>query len=216
MLGKVVGLWRYPVKSMLGESLEAVEVTPQGFAGDRELALVDAASMELVSCKQPKLWGRLFELTATLEGVTFPGGEMVGYEDLEGPLSEFLGRDVLVVGGGEPFFDVAPLHLLATGTLGAMGALQPKSRFEVARFRPNILIDCVEGEWEVLRLGPSVVVRVECGAERCVMTTLPQGDLPADKKVLQTIVKHRRSELGVYAVVLQGGLLRVGDEVTFA
>lgn len=216
MLGKVLGLWRYPVKSMLGEELSEVSVTPEGFAGDRGIALVDAATMEMVSCKQPKLWGRLFELSASLAGVTFPDGTLVEYSSLEEPLSEFLGRDVLVVGGDEPFFDVAPLHLMATGTLAAMAALQPKSRFEVARFRPNVLIGCADGFGGELRLGSSVLVRVECGAERCVMTTLPQGDLPADKLVLQTIVKHRQNELGVYAVVLEGGLLRVGDEVTIA
>jgi uncharacterized protein YcbX len=32
-VGRVVGLWHYPVKSMAAESLELVNVSWQGFAG---------------------------------------------------------------------------------------------------------------------------------------------------------------------------------------
>jgi len=36
--GSVVGLWRYPVKSMMGEELNASEVTDRGLIGDRQFA----------------------------------------------------------------------------------------------------------------------------------------------------------------------------------
>ncbi len=39
-VGRVVGLWRYPVKSMAAETLTEVEVSWQGFAGDRRWAFV--------------------------------------------------------------------------------------------------------------------------------------------------------------------------------
>ena len=37
--GTVVGLWRYPVKSMMGEELNAAEITERGLLGDRQFAL---------------------------------------------------------------------------------------------------------------------------------------------------------------------------------
>jgi uncharacterized protein len=46
VLGSTVSLWRYPVKSMLGEELNAAEVTKRGLLGDRAYALADSADTE--------------------------------------------------------------------------------------------------------------------------------------------------------------------------
>ena len=54
MLGSVVTLWRYPVKSMLGEELHASEVTPRGLLGDRAYALVDDGDGKVASAKNPR------------------------------------------------------------------------------------------------------------------------------------------------------------------
>lgn len=43
----VHAIWRYPVKSMLGEEMRAGEVTPRGIVGDRAYALVDKAPSAL-------------------------------------------------------------------------------------------------------------------------------------------------------------------------
>jgi MOSC domain-containing protein YiiM len=43
------------------------------------------------------------------------------------------------------------------------------------------------------------------------MTTLQQGDLPADPGILKTIAKYNNSKLGVNAEVLQGGTIHRGD-----
>jgi MOSC domain-containing protein YiiM len=45
------------------------------------------------------------------------------------------------------------------------------------------------------------------------MTTLAQGDLPKDTGILKTAAKHNQARVGVYASVVQGGLIRVGDQV---
>ncbi len=52
--GSVVSLWRYPVKSMMGEEVNAVNVTQRGLLGDRVYALTDAANGKVVSAKNPK------------------------------------------------------------------------------------------------------------------------------------------------------------------
>ena len=63
--GSVASLWRYPVKSMLGEELTATEVTERGLLGDRAYALVDSADGKAATAKNPKKWPTLFAFRAT-------------------------------------------------------------------------------------------------------------------------------------------------------
>src|SRR5881398_1614977 len=56
VLGSIVSLWRYPVKSMLGEELNAAEVTKSGLLGDRAYALVDSSDGKVASAKNPRKW----------------------------------------------------------------------------------------------------------------------------------------------------------------
>src|SRR5688572_4224378 len=80
-IGSVVSLWRYPVKSMLGEELDAVAVTERGLAGDRAWALADQSNGKIASAKNPSKWAKLFAFRAALDGpvarITLPGGAVV-------------------------------------------------------------------------------------------------------------------------------------------
>src|SRR5438034_9806945 len=62
--GSVVALWRYPVKSMMGEELNATEVTQRGLLGDRAYALVDAETGKVASAKNPRRWPRRLDFRA--------------------------------------------------------------------------------------------------------------------------------------------------------
>src|SRR5213592_4523919 len=62
--GSIVALWRYPVKSMLGEELNTVEVTERGLVGDRQFAVVDAATGKVAGAKNPRKWGNFFDFRA--------------------------------------------------------------------------------------------------------------------------------------------------------
>src|ERR687884_1792810 len=62
--GSVVALWRYPVKSMMGEELNATAVTDRGLLGDRAFALVDAETGKVASAKNPRRWPNLFDFRA--------------------------------------------------------------------------------------------------------------------------------------------------------
>src|SRR5215813_10276689 len=64
-VGSVVSLWRYPVKSMMGEELNATEVTERGLLGDRAYALVDSSDGKAATAKNPRKWPRLFDFRAT-------------------------------------------------------------------------------------------------------------------------------------------------------
>lgn len=76
--GAVAALWRYPVKSMAGERLDAVTVTGRGLWVDRAYALVDRADGKVATAKNPRKWPRLFEFAATLSGGA--GAEEPGVE----------------------------------------------------------------------------------------------------------------------------------------
>ena len=57
--GSVVALWRYPVKSMMGEELNAAEFTERGLLGDRQFAVVDGLTGKVAGAKNPRKWGEL-------------------------------------------------------------------------------------------------------------------------------------------------------------
>ena len=265
-VGSVVSLWRYPVKSMIGEELNATEVTKGGIAGDRAYALVDNSDGKVASAKNPRKWPQLFDCRAALADVpragvkappvrvTLPDGTIVNSEqsDLNQIFSKVLKREVKLSGLPDvqtataeeywpdiegldhrntvtdfplpegTFFDCALVHLLTTATLDRLRGLYPQGRFEVRRFRPNIVVetanverDFVENGWigQVLAIGDSVRLSVTGPCPRCVMTTLPQGDLPKDTGILRTAAQHNRANIGIYASVLEAGTVRRGDSV---
>jgi uncharacterized protein YcbX len=270
--GSVVGLWRYPVKSMMGEELNAAEVTERGVFGDRRFAVVDAATGKVAGAKNPRKWGSFFDYRAVYVDppkigsklpavrMTLPDGTVVTSEqlDLAQVLSRALGREVVFVqsqGDGESptreaeeywpdmegldhrdtvtewelpagtFFDLAIVHLLTTATIDRLRELYPVGRFEVRRFRPNIIVATgpdqrgfVENDWigHTVAIGDEVRLRITGPCPRCVMTTLPQGDLPKDPGILRTAAQHNQANVGVYADVIAGGTTRRGDRVTVA
>src|SRR5438874_6480519 len=130
------------------------------------------------------------------------------------------------------FFDVFPVSVLTTATIIRLNDLQPASRFDVRRFRMNVIVDTedegfVENGWigHALAIGDGVRLSVAMPDPRCVMTTLAQDELPGDTEVLRALVKHNRLDLGplgnypcagVYAVVGAPGIVRTGDRASVA
>jgi uncharacterized protein YcbX len=120
------------------------------------------------------------------------------------------------------FFDVAMVHLLTTATLDRLRELSPQGRFEVRRFRPNIVVQLAseekgfaENAWvgHMLAIGTAVRLHITGPCGRCVMTTLAQGELPRDPDILRTAAQYNQVNVGVYAAVVQGGTIRRGDPV---
>jgi hypothetical protein len=76
----------------------------------------------------------------------------------------------------------------------------------------------VENDWigQTIALGDEVRLHITGSGPRCVMTTLPQGDLPKDSGILRTAAQHNQANVGVYADVVAGGTLRRGDAVAVA
>jgi uncharacterized protein YcbX len=120
-------------------------------------------------------------------------------------------------------FDAAVVHLVTTATLDRLRSLYPEGRFEPRRFRPNIIVATkrdtsgfVENDWvgHEIAIGEHVRLRVTMATGRCVMTTLPQGDLPKDSGILRTAAQHNNAQVGVYAEVISGGPVRRGEPIT--
>lgn len=108
LVGSVVSMWRYPVKSMMGEELNATEVAEQGLVGDRAYALVDTVTGKVVSAKNPSRWGQMFDFRAALAEsphrgqtlpsvkITLPDGSLVvsNADQVNQILSSVLGHEV--------------------------------------------------------------------------------------------------------------------------
>jgi uncharacterized protein YcbX len=262
-VGTIAALWRYPVKSMMGEELNVSLVTEHGLLGDRAFALVDKETDKVASAKEPRKWTRLFDFRAAYVEppagnglppvrITLPDGMVVTNEedDLDDILSRALGREVAFSASApeEPsleeywpdiegldyrdtvtdeampegtFFDAAVVHVLTTGTIDRLRELYPGGRFETRRFRPNVVVatesgDFVENDWvgRTLDLGDDVRLSVVKPCQRCVMTTLPQYDLPKDPGILRAAAQHNSTNVGVYAAVVRGGAMGRGDRVS--
>jgi len=118
------------------------------------------------------------------------------------------------------YFDAFPLLLMSEQSLAHLQQAAPESRFDVRRFRPNLVVD-VPGDapfpelaWrsQRLRIGSAILeVTIEC--PRCVMTTIGFDDLPKDPRIMRTLVKEAGGNLGVYATIDTPGTVSVGDTV---
>jgi uncharacterized protein YcbX len=238
---RVLELWRYPVKSLHGERLDAAEVGPEGITGDRQWALFDLdTGFGLTARRVPEMLFGSSRLRA--DGgvdVLLPDGTVT---DDDRVLSDWLGRRVelrraapLSEGGVGPTYE-APVDDEAPDRddwelwQGAAGPFHDSPRIRLSlvstgtlgswdrrRFRANVLLDGAgEEEWEG-REAALGEVRLRFGRpiERCVMTTRPQpGGIARDTSVLKTIHRERGGLLAVRAAVLTPGTVRVGDTVT--
>ena len=269
--GSVVALRRYPVKSMMGEELNAVEVSEVGLLGDRAYAIVDVSDGKIASAKNPRKWPDLFCFRAAFVDppqsgakippvrITLPDGTVITSDqmDISEILSRALSRRVTLdaatlsrpdgpIASAEEywadieglehrdivtdfalpegtFFDTAVVHVLTTATLDRLRDAYPQGRFEAHRFRPNIVVRDENGEkafvenaWigKVLAIGDTVRLSVTGPCSRCVMTTLPQGDLPKDVGILRAAAQHNQANVGIYASVMQGGKVRRGASIS--
>lgn len=277
-IGTIQSLWRYPVKSMLGEQISSTAIGQLGIPGDRGYAIRDEKAGEIRGAKNIP---QLFQFSARYLAapsdtyippveITLPNQKTMRTDDptIHTQISQALGREVTIwprqpkentghylraPGGlgdlrpifgleeGEPlpsfegipeeifqyvaplgtYFDAYPVHLLTTASLQGLTAHYPEGQFVPQRFRPNIVIATddnsiqdTEASWKgkILRIG-QVEIAVNVPTIRCVMTTLPQGNLPKDPRILRTLVQKNGHHVGSYATVHKGGDIRAGDVV---
>ena len=227
---RVAGLWRYPVKSLGGERLDACEVDRYGFPGDRAWGIVDVATGKVLTARREP---RLLFATASWRGgeveIVVDGASL---NSDEAP-SKWLGRPVRLAraeaeggtyeapedferetnwvawqGPGHAWHDSSRTRVSLVSS-ATMGSWSPQ------RFRANVLL---EGEGEDALVGCQVrlgtaTLDVKKRIDRCVMVTRPQPGLPRDLDVLRTIHRDRDGYLGVGALVAEVGKVAVGDQL---
>ncbi len=236
---RVAQVWRFPVKSLQGEQLDAAEVRPDGIEGDRRYAIFDAATgFGLTARRAPEL---LFA-SARMQPdgspeITLPDGS-IAVDDAA--LSAWLGRSVVLrstaddvtrryenpadfeheeTSRWEPFDGShggfhdeagASVSLVTTTTIGG---------WETRRFRTNLVLDGADEEALVGSRATVGGAQLDVGMQilRCVMVTRPQpGGVERDLDVLRTIHREHGGSLAVGATVARSGRVAVGDAVSRA
>ena len=270
----VATIYRYPVKSMMGETLSEADIGEAGIPGDRGWAvwdekrggirggkkipqlmtlaaksgtaapLITAANGDSASASSERIndWlsGKLNH-PVTLWPL-LPADQLDHYrrgapdtEDFEQelravfgrlpdePLPDLAGFEELLEFESPPgtYFDAFPISIISQQSLNTMNQLEGESRFDVRRFRPNLLVDVPgsdhpfpEQAWvgKTLAIG-NVTLKIDTTCPRCAMTTYGFDDLPQDPQIMRKLVANSEGNLGIYASVVKVGKVATGDSV---
>lgn len=213
VVGHVVGLHRYPVKSMAGEPLDETEISWHGLADDRRWGFVREGQVRngfpwLTLRQRPDLVRYHPCLRGGSAVVRTPGGDEHDVADPE--LAALLGARPMKLDRGA--FDSAPVSLLTVQSATAVGSP------DVRRFRPNVVVDAAgefpEDAWvgATAAIG-GAVLRVDRADRRCGVVAVDPDTGTRDATVLRAVARQHGLTLGVYASVVTPGHVRVGDEV---
>lgn len=234
LVGVVRAIYRYPVKSMRGESLNESSVAWQGLPGDRGYAFVQSDNHStfpyLTAREMPSLLlytptftdaSRPYYSPVTVrtpEGTEYP----IGSDELHASVAQRYSRPFYLLRlGRRATHDAAPLSLITTSTITSLGHTLDMT-FDPLRFRPTILVETPDGEpypenyWvgQTLVFGEDEMRIVVSEPDiRCKMITLDPQTGAAEPRVLEEVVRSRNGQLGVYGLPQRLGTLHVGQTV---
>jgi uncharacterized protein YcbX len=234
-IGHVEAIFRYPVKSMGGERLEAAELGWHGLEGDRRLAFrriddqsgfpwLSASKLPdlLLFSPQPRDNGARGDLPTHVR--TPDGEEMPVFgEDLAMEVGRRYGAPVQMMEFKHGIFDEASVSVIASDTVREIGRLAGRSP-DVRRFRPNVVVRLrrpapfQEDEWlgGVLSFGegddaPAIAVTMR--DVRCVMVNLDPDSASPAPEMLKAVVRANQNNAGIYGTAIRTGRLAVGQPV---
>ena len=234
-IGQVEAIFRYPVKSMAGERLDAAELGWHGLDGDRRLAfrrVDDRGGFPWLSASRlPDLVrfaphraeggapGELPTHVRTPEGADLP----VFGEELAAEVGRRLGAPVQMMQLNHGMFDDGQLSVIASETVREIGRLAGLDA-DVRRFRPNVVVRLLrpvpfqEDEWVggVLAFGEeddAPAIAVTTRDPRCSMLNLDPDSARSAPEVLKAVVRVNQNNAGIYGVVTRIGRLAVGQTV---
>jgi len=235
---RVTEIWRFPVKSMGGETLLDAQVTDLGIEGDRGWSIFDRVTgTTLTARRAPEL---LFASARLVDGelvISLPDGTEVGDRD-DDALSAWLQRDVEIRDAGRHNLDEGGVYEVPLDAendaewvswTGPGGAFHDSAQTRVSlvstatlrdwdrrRFRTNVVVD-EPGEDDFvggrIRVGDTLL-DVAKQIDRCVMVTRPQPGVDRNLGVLTTINAERATFLAVGCLVVQPGSIALGDRVS--
>ncbi len=239
-IGQVEAIFRYPVKSMGGEPLEAAELGWHGLEGDRRLAfrrMNDRSGFPwLTATKLPDLL--LFAPQRREDGapgelpthVRTPDGEAMPVfgEELAMEVGRRYGAPVQMMQLRHGIFDDASISVIASETVREIGRLAGRSfdvqSLDVRRFRPNVVVRLLrpapfqEDEWlgGVVSFGEgddAPAISVTMRDVRCSMVNLDPDSASAAPEVMKAVVRANQNNAGIYGTVTRIGQLAVGQTI---
>ena len=236
-IGEVEALFRYPVKSMMGEVLDVTELGWFGLHGDRRLAFRRADDRGgfpwLTASKLPELIlfaplrrGTVVDGNLPTHVRTPEGSELAVYgQELATNVGRRCGLSVEMMHLNRGIFDEASVSMITSSTVGEIGRAASQIP-DVRRFRPNILIKSlrslpfVEEEWVggLLSFGQNseaTTIAITNRDERCSMVNLDPDSAHPAPEVLKAVVRLRNNNAGVYGTVVRRGPLAVGQPIFF-
>lgn len=234
-VGVVRALYRYPVKSMRGEAVEALELRCHGCAGDRRYAFVrgdNGSSFPWLTGRQiPDLlryapyFAEPDDPLRSAVRVRTPAGRDLPIDgaELRAELAARYGSGVHLLQSNRGTFDAAAVSLIGAATVRALGARLGRD-LDPLRFRPNILIETagavprLEDRWVggLLIFGDrddAARVRLNQRDKRCMMIGLDPETAEHDPRVLKTVARDDETCAGVYGSTERPGVVRVGDTI---
>jgi uncharacterized protein YcbX len=228
-VGRVVGLWRYPVKSMAAEPLAAAEVSWHGFAGDRRWAFIRDGITQTgfpwltlrerndMSHYRPAFADPAQPDTSSTIVRTPSGADF----DVTDPAlaAELWPQGARVIKQNRGVFDTFPLSFITSQTIARLGETVG-AELDVQRFRPNILVEATEAtpfqedDWVgcVLRIA-DMAMRVDKRDGRCVVITIDPATAQRNPAILRTVARDRQGCLGVYGSTVRPGSIAMNDPV---
>lgn len=234
-IGHVEAIFRYPVKSMGGQRLEAARLGWHGLDGDRRLALRrmdDGGGFPWLTasqlpdlllfaprCGEAGAQGDLPTHVRTPDGEEMPVFE----EDLAAEVGRRYGAPVQMMQLNHGIFDEASVSVIAFDTVREIGRLAGRSP-DVRRFRPNVVVRLLrsvpfqEDEWlgGVLSFGEgddAPAITVTKRDVRCSMVNLDPDSASPAPEVLKAVVRANQNNAGIYAAVTRIGRLAVGQTI---
>lgn len=231
-IGHIQAIYRYPIKSMAGESLEHAALGWYGLEGDRRFAfniIADRGGFPWLSAsKLPTLlqYKPIRQDNGDLPThVVTPAGKTVGIrsDELRDEIVDGFGADVRLMQFRQGIFDEAAVSLISLATTHKIADASGIPH-DIRRFRPNIVIAphhseaFAEDQW----VGKSIIfgdnddrpaLQITNRDIRCVMVNLHPETAQSNPALMKTIVKLNQNYAGVYATVIQIGALAVGQPV---
>jgi uncharacterized protein YcbX len=228
----VVGLWRYPVKSMAAEPLAEVDVSWHGLAGDRRWAFVRdgvvASGFPWLTLRERNDMNRYrpsfvdpIRPDASATRVESPTGELFDVTD-PALARELWASGARVLRQDRGVFDTFPLSLVTTQSIARLAETVGVALDE-RRFRPNFLVEAAgdapfaEDSWvgSTLRIGGpgGFRLRLDKRDGRCLVITLDPVTGEREPAILRAVARDRAGCLGVYGTPVTPGRVAIGDEV---
>ena len=223
----LVAIWRYPVKSLAGEPLDAADVSWHGVAGDRRWAFVrpdrETNGFPWLTIRHQTAMSRyspryVDEAKPNASRVVVQTPDGVDLDVADERLANQLGPGVRVMKQDRGVFDVMPLSLVSTATMRHLTA-ETAEVIDARRLRPNLVVDVgdhpyMEDEWVGHDLGcGSLRLRIDQRDTRCGMVNIDADTGVRNPAVLKYMAARRDMRIGVYGTTVAPGRVAVGNPV---